>query len=216
MLCKAKIAVCSAIHTKHTNSTWSQCKIFACQTLWYVKLPVGFKRFRQTQHHRGAIHNWRYQVGDPVRTAHTNRCCVWSWRHRYSDRSAIYVGARWTVTRVYNTTSNVRTCNIQLFCVRVTTVVVERQQSTITETTCVSEHIYWTQNVCCDFLYTYPGTHRSCWNFITPEFSRQIFEKYSSIRFNESLSSWSRSAPCGRTDGRDEATSRFSQCYKRD
>jgi len=38
------------------------------------------------------------------------------------------------------------------------------------------------------------------------EFSRQIFEKYSDIKFNENLSIGSR-----RTNGHDEANSRFSQ-----
>jgi hypothetical protein len=44
MLCKAKFAILSEIHTKHTNPMWSQCRIIECYTLWYVKLPVGFKR----------------------------------------------------------------------------------------------------------------------------------------------------------------------------
>jgi len=33
------------------------------------------------------------------------------------------------------------------------------------------------------------------------EFSRQIFEKYSSINVNGNLSSGSQVGPCGRTDG---------------
>jgi len=47
------------------------------------------------------------------------------------------------------------------------------------------------------------------------EFSRQIFEKYSNIKFQENMSSGSRVVPCGRTDGRtetfDEANSPFSR-----
>jgi hypothetical protein len=43
MFCTAKCAVCSEIHTKHTYSMWLQCRIFECETLWYVTLPVGFK-----------------------------------------------------------------------------------------------------------------------------------------------------------------------------
>jgi len=39
----------------------------------------------------------------------------------------------------------------------------------------------------------------------------QIFEKYSNIKLQENLSSWSRVVPCGRTDGHDEANSRLSQ-----
>jgi hypothetical protein len=38
------------------------------------------------------------------------------------------------------------------------------------------------------------------------EFSRQIFEKYSNIKFHEYLSSCSRVVPCGQTDGRTDVT----------
>jgi len=45
------------------------------------------------------------------------------------------------------------------------------------------------------------------------EFSRQIFEKYSNVKFNENPSSENRVGPCGRTDRqteiRDEANSSF-------
>jgi hypothetical protein len=49
---------------------------------------------------------------------------------------------------------------------------------------------------------------------IKPEFSRQIFEKYSDVKFHENPSSWSR-VFFVRTDGRtdDEADSRFSQFW---
>jgi hypothetical protein len=40
------------------------------------------------------------------------------------------------------------------------------------------------------------------------EFSWQIFEKYSNIKFRENPSSGSRVVPCGQTDGHDEANSR--------
>jgi hypothetical protein len=41
--------------------------------------------------------------------------------------------------------------------------------------------------------------------------SRHIFEKYRYIKFHENPSSGSRVIPRGRTDGRDEVSSRFSQ-----
>jgi len=44
------------------------------------------------------------------------------------------------------------------------------------------------------------------------EFSGQIFEKNSNIKFHENPSSGSRVVPCGQTDRHDEANSRF---YKR-
>jgi hypothetical protein len=44
------------------------------------------------------------------------------------------------------------------------------------------------------------STHYSCQILMKLEFSRQIFEKYSNINFNEKLSSGSRIVPCGRTD----------------
>jgi hypothetical protein len=43
------------------------------------------------------------------------------------------------------------------------------------------------------------------------EFSRQIFEKYSDIKFNDNPSSWSRVVPCGQTDRHEEANSHLSQ-----
>jgi len=48
------------------------------------------------------------------------------------------------------------------------------------------------------------------------EFSPQIFEKSSNIKFQESPSSGSRAVPCGRwTDTHDEAKSRFTQICER-
>ena len=47
------------------------------------------------------------------------------------------------------------------------------------------------------------------------EFSRQVFEKYSNIKFHENPSSGSKVVPCGRTDRNDEANSRFSQFCER-
>jgi len=57
--------------------------------------------------------------------------------------------------------------------------------------------------LCCQFL-------------MKPEFSRQIFETYSNIKFQENRSRESRAVPCGRTERHDEANGRFSQfCEKR-
>jgi len=47
------------------------------------------------------------------------------------------------------------------------------------------------------------------------EFSEQIFEQSSNIKFHENLSSGSRIVPCGETDGHDEANSRFSKFCER-
>jgi hypothetical protein len=51
------------------------------------------------------------------------------------------------------------------------------------------------------------------------EFFRQIFEKYSKIKFYENSSSGSRIIPCGRTAGRtarhDVASSGISQFFER-
>ena len=43
----------------------------------------------------------------------------------------------------------------------------------------------------------------------------QFFEKYSDIEIHEYPSNGSRVVPCGRTDGHDEANSRFSQFRER-
>jgi hypothetical protein len=59
------------------------------------------------------------------------------------------------------------------------------------------------------------STNYSCKIVIKLEFSQQIFEKYSSIKFHENSSSGSKDVPCGQKDGRtdthDEANSHFSQ-----
>ena len=47
------------------------------------------------------------------------------------------------------------------------------------------------------------------------EFSRQIFEKYSNIKFHKNPSSGSRVVPRGQTDRQDEANSHFSQFCER-
>jgi hypothetical protein len=47
------------------------------------------------------------------------------------------------------------------------------------------------------------------------EFSQQILEKSSNIKFNENPSSDNRVVPCGHTDRHDDANSRFSQFCQR-
>ena len=47
------------------------------------------------------------------------------------------------------------------------------------------------------------------------EFSPQIFEKYSNIKFHENPSSGSRVVPCGRADGHEETDSRLSPFLRR-
>jgi len=47
------------------------------------------------------------------------------------------------------------------------------------------------------------------------EYSRQIFEKYSNIKFSENPSSGSQVVPCERTDTHNEDNSRFSQFCER-
>jgi hypothetical protein len=54
----------------------------------------------------------------------------------------------------------------------------------------------------------------SCHILMTLKCSRQIFEKYSNIKFHKIPFSGSRVFPCGRTDRQDEANSRFSQFCK--
>jgi len=46
------------------------------------------------------------------------------------------------------------------------------------------------------------------------EFSLQICEKYSYIKFHENPSRESRDVPCGQTDRHNEPNSRFSQLYE--
>jgi hypothetical protein len=55
-------------------------------------------------------------------------------------------------------------------------------------------------------------------DIIKLKFCRQIFEKFSDIKFHENMSSGSRVVTCGQIDGRkdrhDEANSRFSQILR--
>ena len=50
------------------------------------------------------------------------------------------------------------------------------------------------------------STRCSCQILLKPEYSRQIFEKYSNIRFPETPSNRSRVVPCGWTDGQTDVT----------
>jgi hypothetical protein len=54
----------------------------------------------------------------------------------------------------------------------------------------------------------------SCQIVMKLEFSRQIFEKSTNIKFHENPSCGSRVVACGRTDGHDEANIRYSQFYE--
>ena len=54
------------------------------------------------------------------------------------------------------------------------------------------------------------NTRLPCQVITKLEFSLQIFERYSNIKFNKNTSSGSRVVPCGRTDWHDEANSSFS------
>jgi len=59
------------------------------------------------------------------------------------------------------------------------------------------------------------STGYSCQILMKLEFSRQIFENYSNIKFNENPSSGSWVVPFKRTDRHDEANSRFQQFCER-
>jgi hypothetical protein len=51
-------------------------------------------------------------------------------------------------------------------------------------------------------------------SLIKLDFSSHILEKSSNIKLYGNASIRNRVVPCGRTDGRDETNSRFSQCYE--
>ena len=78
----------------------------------------------------------------------------------------------------------------------------------------VSYHISYIIPYHISYHVQYP---HSCKILIKFEFSRQIFEKYSSIKFHENSSSESPVLPRGLTDRQihDEAGTRFSQCCSR-
>jgi hypothetical protein len=58
-------------------------------------------------------------------------------------------------------------------------------------------------------------TRYSCHILMKHEFYRQTLEKCSDVEFHENLSSGSRVVPCGQTDRRDEANSRFPHFCER-
>jgi hypothetical protein len=59
------------------------------------------------------------------------------------------------------------------------------------------------------------STRFSCPILMKVEFSGQIFEEHSNIKFHENPSSGSRVVPCGRKDRHGEANRRFPQFYER-
>jgi len=59
------------------------------------------------------------------------------------------------------------------------------------------------------------STRYSCPILMKLESYRHIFEKSSSIKFNENPSSGNRVVPCGRTDRHEEINSHFSQFCER-
>jgi len=63
----------------------------------------------------------------------------------------------------------------------------------------INKNVYWASDEVTLFLS----------DLMKFEFSRQILEKYSNIKFHKSPSNGSR-VLCGRTDGYNEANSRFS------
>ena len=44
MMCKAKVAVCSDIRTKHLSQSERHVELLNVKPCWYVKKPLGFKR----------------------------------------------------------------------------------------------------------------------------------------------------------------------------
>jgi hypothetical protein len=58
------------------------------------------------------------------------------------------------------------------------------------------------------------STRYSCNILIKLEFSGEVLENSSNIKFHRNLSSGSRAVSCGQTDGHDEANSPFSQLYE--
>jgi hypothetical protein len=54
-----------------------------------------------------------------------------------------------------------------------------------------------------------------CQILMKVEFSRQIFDKHSAVKFHEDPPSGSGVVPYGRTDTHDEANSRFLRFYQR-
>ena len=50
MMYKAKAAVCSDIHTKHSKQSERHVQFLNVKPWWYVKNPLGFKRLNPIRH----------------------------------------------------------------------------------------------------------------------------------------------------------------------
>jgi hypothetical protein len=50
MLYKAKVAVCSYIHTKHSTQRERHVEFFNVRPWWYVKKPLGVKRLKRANY----------------------------------------------------------------------------------------------------------------------------------------------------------------------
>jgi hypothetical protein len=59
------------------------------------------------------------------------------------------------------------------------------------------------------------SNHYSCQRLIKFEFFRQIFEKYSTIKFHENLSSWRWIVPCGQRQACSCRSSQFYEHFKK-
>ena len=65
MMCKAKVAVCSDIRTKHTTQSESHVEFLNVKTWRYVKKPLGFKRLMlagQKLHHYRPVRSLKVTV----------------------------------------------------------------------------------------------------------------------------------------------------------
>ena len=49
MMCKAKVAVCSDIRTKHTTQSERHVEFLNVKTWGYVKKPLGFKKLSKRE-----------------------------------------------------------------------------------------------------------------------------------------------------------------------
>ena len=86
--------------------------------------------------------------------------------------------------------------------------------TTLSQTACCKDSRARYEQQCTIFFFTY-STSDSCPILMKVGFSRQIFQKYSNIKFHYHPSSGSRDFPCGQTDGHEDSFRNFAKTPKK-
>jgi hypothetical protein len=81
MLFKGKVVVYSEIHTEHIKAMWAPCRILGCQTWWYIKSLVVFKRYYRFLYkvQQSCHESWNC-IAECHHVCFSSTCLLWKWR----------------------------------------------------------------------------------------------------------------------------------------